>query len=187
MLDLDTSNVFGPPAEIAWYGVSNASSPPSAARWIPGTVQAQQLSTATTTAVEDRLPSRVREYAGLAGRASFPNSLDMDLRVQALRIEAKIDQVPFSNASHAEFRDFMRLVPARVRPAIFLRDNGNLRALWKNDDQEQIGLQFLGGGYIQYVIFKRQPDRKLTSHSGVASRDKLLAFIRAAGATVLFG
>jgi hypothetical protein len=187
MLDLDTSNVFGPPAEIAWYGVSNASSPPPEARWVQGTVQAQQLSTATTTAVEDRLPPPVRDHVGRAERPSLPNSLDMDLRVQALRIEARIDQVPFSNASHAEFRDFMRQISARVRPAIFLRDSGNLRALWKNDDQEQIGLQFLGGGYIQYVIFKRQPDRKLTSHSGVASRDKLLAFIRAAGATVLFG
>ena len=110
----------------------------------------------------------------------------MDLRVQALRIEAKMDQVPFSNASHAEFRDFMRLVPARARPAIFLRDNGNLRALWKNDDQEQIGLQFLGGGDVQFVILKRRPDRRLTTLSGVTGGGELLALVRAVGATALF-
>jgi hypothetical protein len=133
------------------------------------------------------MPSPKRDYARRVVRDFFPNSLDMDLRIQTLRIEAEIDQVPFSNASHADFRDFIRQVPSRVRPAIFLRDNGNLRALWKNDDQEQIGLQFLGGGDVQYVILKRRPGGRLMSHYGVDSRAGLMAVIRAAEATALFG
>ena len=111
----------------------------------------------------------------------------MDLRIQALRVEAEIDQVPFSDASYADFRAFIRQVPSRARPAIFLRDNGNLRALWKNDNQEQIGLQFLGGGDVQYVILKRRPGDRLMSHYGVDSRGGIMAVIRAAQATALFG
>jgi hypothetical protein len=153
--------------------------------WVQGTVQAQQLGSSTTTAVKD---SPVRDYTGETERLSFLNALlNIDLRVQALRIEAEIDQVPFSNASHADFRAFIRQVPSRVRPAIFLRDNGNLRALWKNDDQEQIGLQFLGGGDVQYVILKRRPGGRLMSHYGVDGRAGLMAVIRAAQATALFG
>jgi hypothetical protein len=186
MLDFTVSSPSAPPAEIAWHGVSVAPSPPPT--WIQGTVQAQQFSSSTTIpAVKDREPSPVRGYAGETERPSFLNALNIDLRVQALRIEAEIDQVPFSNASHADFRAFIRQVPSRARPAIFLRDNGNLRALWKNDDQEQIGLQFLGGGDIQYVILKRRPGGRLMSHYGVDGRAGVMAVIRAAEATALFG
>jgi hypothetical protein len=186
MIDFPVSSAFGPPAQIAWHEVPNAPSPPPGATWRQVTVQAQQLSISTTTAVEDRVysaPNHTRRGVS----PSFPNFLDMDSRIQALRIEAEIDQVPFSNASHAEFRNFMRQVVARVCPAIFLRDNGNLRALWKNNDQEQIGLQFLGGRDVQFVILKRRPDGKLTSLSGVASSSELLTLIKAVRATALLG
>lgn len=186
MLNFIVSSAFAPPAQIAWHGVSNVSPPPPGATWIQGTVQAQQLSISTTTAVEDRVPSPKGEHAR-RGSSPFPNFLDIDPKIQALRIEAEIDQVPFSDASYAEFRNFIRQVPSRARPAIFLRDNGNLRALWKNDDQEQIGLQFLGGGDVQYVILKRRPGGRLMSHYGVDSTAGLMAVIRAAEATALFG
>jgi hypothetical protein len=185
MLDSTAPTAFAPPAQIAWQGVSNASLPPPGPTWIPVTVQAQQLSISTTTAVRDLVPSWIRDRAGQTERPSFAR--DIYLRIQALRVEAEIDQVPFSHASYAEFHDFIRQGPTRARPAIFLRDNGNLRAVWKNDNQEQIGLQFLGGGDVQYVILKRRPNRKLTTHSGVASSGELLALIRAVGATALFG
>jgi hypothetical protein len=178
MLDFIHSTAFAPPAQIAWHGVP-AASPPRLMTWGHRTVQTQ-----ANTAIRDSVPSQLRETANQTER---PNLLDINLRVQALRIDAEIDQVPFSNASHDDFRDFTRQVPSRVRPAIFLRDNGNLRALWKSGDQEQIGLQFLGGGDIQYVILKRRPGGRLTSHYGVDSKAGLMAVIRAAGAAALFG
>lgn len=45
------------------------------------------------------------------------------------------------------------------KPSIFLLENGNFRALWKNEKGEQIGLQFLSDENIQFVIFARRPDR----------------------------
>jgi hypothetical protein len=187
MLDFPVSSAFAPAAQIAWHGVPNAPSPPTAATWRQITVQAQQLSISTTTAVEDRVHSAMHDHGRRGARPSFPNFSDIDSRIQALRIEAEIDQIPFSNASHAEFRDFLRQIAARVRPAIFLRDNGNLRAVWKNDDQEQIGLQFLGGRDVQFVILKRRLDGKLTTLSGVASTSELLTLVKAVQATALLG
>ena len=37
-------------------------------------------------------------------------------------------------------------------------DNGNLRAVWKDSDKQgtRLGLQFLGGGMVQFVIFKQR-------------------------------
>ena len=34
-------------------------------------------------------------------------------------------------------------------------ENGNLRALWKDSAGQQVGLQFRGDGWVQYVVFIR--------------------------------
>jgi hypothetical protein len=61
--------------------------------------------------------------------------------------------------------------------------------LWKNDQNEQIGLQFLGGGDIQFVIFKqRRTSLGMARVCGIDRADKMLGHIRASGAEgLLFG
>jgi hypothetical protein len=110
-------------------------------------------------------------------------------RVQFLRVQAVIDRVPFSDSSLADFQDFMREISPRRRPSLFLNDNGNLRALWKNDRREQVGLQFLGEGDIQFVIFKeRKGTLRMARIAGIDARDKILAHMKASGAEgLLFG
>ena len=51
--------------------------------------------------------------------------------------------------------------------------NGNLRAVWDddNDGDRHVALQFLGGGHVQYVIFKRRPG--VVKVSRVAGADTL--------------
>jgi hypothetical protein len=116
-------------------------------------------------------------------------ALELSRRVQFLRIEAEIDRVPFSDASFSDLQAFIREMRPRVRPSLFLNDNGNLRALWKNDTREQIGLQFLGEGNIQFVIFKRRPGTlRMARLAGIDTKEKTLAHIRASGAEgLLFG
>jgi len=116
-------------------------------------------------------------------------AVELSKRVQFLRIEAEIDRVPFSDASFSDFQAFMRETRPRVRPSLFLNDNGNLRALWKNDTREQIGLQFLGEGNIQFVIFKRRPGTlRMARIAGIDAKERTLAHIRASGAEgLLFG
>ncbi len=50
-------------------------------------------------------------------------------------------------------------------------DNGNLRAIWRDEREAHLGLQFLGGGMVQYVIFKRRENEQ--SISRVTGRDSL--------------
>ena len=55
-------------------------------------------------------------------------------------------------------------------------DNGNLRAVWKGDDGSHLGLQFLGGHFGEYVIFKRRSEAMPVSHvSGVDTLDGISA------------
>ncbi len=48
-----------------------------------------------------------------------------------------------------------------------LMDNGNLRTIWKDGHGTQFGVQFLGDGLAQYVIFKRRmPTRPVSRVTG---------------------
>jgi len=90
-------------------------------------------------------------------------------RISALRADARSESEPFSTASEREFFRFLDAFSFLRTPLIALYDNGNIRALWENECGEQIGLQFLGNGQIQYVIFVRRADSTTISRS--AGRD----------------
>jgi hypothetical protein len=72
---------------------------------------------------------------------------------------------------------------------VFLLDNGNLRALWKNEIDEQVGLQFLGGCVVQYVIFAQRPNPPMMSrNAGTEALANVLSEIAARGCNhLLFG
>lgn len=50
-------------------------------------------------------------------------------------------------------------------------DNGNLRVIWRDGREAHLGLQFLGGRMVQYVIFRKRENEP--SISRVAGRDSL--------------
>jgi len=81
---------------------------------------------------------------------------EIESRLRELRADAESNGEPFSDASLSDLRAFLDSLPLATRPAIFLLDSGNLRALWKNDAKEQVGLQFLGNGEVQFVIFSQR-------------------------------
>lgn len=69
-------------------------------------------------------------------------------------------------------KDMIEFLKSRIfvrRPFITLLDNGNLRAIWKSADGEQIGLQFRGNKTVQYVLFSRREDVDIMARS--AGRD----------------
>lgn len=59
---------------------------------------------------------------------------------------------------------------------LVLIDNGNLRAIWKDERGGRFSLQFLGGNVAQYVIFRRQRADRVISR--VAGRDSLEGIAR---------
>ena len=95
-------------------------------------------------------------------------------RISFLRVEAERENIPFSESSRNVLWSFIREFHPTARPRVYLNDNGNLRALWKNSNGEQIGLEFLGAGAIQFVIFKRRAG--LTQIARVAGVESKIAY-----------
>jgi hypothetical protein len=86
-------------------------------------------------------------------------------RLRDLYIDALRNAEPFSESSLLDLRSFLYSLPLAERPSIFLLDSGNLRAVWRNAEKEQVGLQFLGSGVVQFVMFARREHPKMMSRS----------------------
>ena len=79
-----------------------------------------------------------------------------DNRINVLRDQAASDGYFINHESEVGFLEYFRSNPLIRRSRLVLLENGNLRAVWKGDDEAHVGLQFLGKQMIQYVIFKRR-------------------------------
>ena len=78
-------------------------------------------------------------------------------RIAELREYGAEDGITINPTSKKDFWSFVKSLPATRPGSLVLMDNGNLRAVWKGDQGSHLGLQFLGGQMIQYVIFKQRP------------------------------
>ena len=92
-------------------------------------------------------------------------------RLKLLQDEALHDGYVLNPASEIDFRSFVRSDPNIRKGNLVLMDNGNLRATWKDEHGTRLGLQFLGGGMVQFVLFKRRTHGQLISR--VSGRDSL--------------
>ena len=92
-------------------------------------------------------------------------------RIEFLQAEALHEGYGLNPASRIDFERFALGVPDVRKGNLVLLENGNLRAIWKDEQGTRLGLQFLGGGMAQYVIFKRR--EKSQPISRVAGRDSL--------------
>ena len=88
-----------------------------------------------------------------------------------LQDEAEHDGYVLNLASEIDFKQFLLATPNIRKGNLVLMDNGNLRAIWKDEQGARLGLQFLGGRMVQYVIFKRR--QKEQPISRVTGRDSL--------------
>ena len=91
-----------------------------------------------------------------------------DNRISILREQAEREGYFINYESEAGFLEYFRSNPLIRRSRLVLLENGNLRAVWKGDDEAHAGLQFLGKQMIQYVIFKRrQPSFPVSRVTGI--------------------
>jgi hypothetical protein len=101
-------------------------------------------------------------------------------RLRELHVDALLTGEPFCEGSLADFHVFVDPLRLAIRPSIFLLDNGNLRGLWKNETNEQVGLQFLGRGAVQFVMFAlRKNPRMMMRDFGVDAISAIRERIRA--------
>jgi len=93
----------------------------------------------------------------LGTRAKF------ERRLQVLIEDAEAEGYAFNPDSELAFRWFLAEPPFLKAGRLFLMNNGNLRATWKGERDTHIGLQFLPGDSVQYVIFTRRPSSRTIS------------------------
>ena len=78
-------------------------------------------------------------------------------RIEILKkIGEEEEEIAYNSNSEHDLWRFLKRLSFIKSPKLFLLDNGNLRAVWKGDGGKHIGLQFLGGEQIQFVIFSRR-------------------------------
>lgn len=95
-------------------------------------------------------------------------------RIRTLCADATDERYSLRSPSERGFWNFINGTPHLRRGNVVLMDNGNLRAVWKDEKGTHLGLQFLGEGMVQYVIFKRRSRSRPISR--IAGRDTLEGF-----------
>ena len=92
-------------------------------------------------------------------------------RLKYLQDEAVHDGYVLRATSEVDFWQFVRSVPDVRQGNLVLMDNGNLRAIWKDNQGTRLGVQFLGDGLVQFVVFKQRKQGQPISR--VSGRDSL--------------
>ena len=79
-------------------------------------------------------------------------------RIAELREYGLEEEVEISPDSERDFWAFMPTLPGAPQAALALTDDGTLRAVWgdADDPESHLGMEFLGGGWTRYVIFRRR-------------------------------
>ena len=80
-------------------------------------------------------------------------------RLRFLRNEATKEGTSINEKSVKDFEQFVKFHPKLMTAGLCLMDSGNLRAIWKSKGhrhKNHFGVQFLGDGMVQYVIFKER-------------------------------
>ena len=92
-------------------------------------------------------------------------------RIEVLRSDAQRDGFAMNEVSEVDFWSFIESISFAQKAGLVLLDNGNLRAVWKDENGIHLGLQFLGNRLVEYVVFKRSQATKDVSR--VAGRDTI--------------
>ncbi len=182
----DTTAVWTPPAIISSYNQSETSfdaEPTSVETWRYNVKEATDVertgfaSIEKVTLVSREFQQRTSEIAQLLEehfeKQKISNGIiqHIKLRVEKLKSEARLENDLFNDDSARDLIQFIKNHPYSRKPSVFLVDNGNLRAVWKDESGNHFGMQFLGKSNAQYVIFSKRDNAENVSR--VAGRDNL--------------
>jgi hypothetical protein len=77
------------------------------------------------------------------------------------------DGSSLSQNSVDEFYICMELAGATRSPRLFVPGNGTLRAVWRDDETNQVGLHFLGNEEVHFVLSRSYPEGPSMTSIGV--------------------
>ena len=139
--------------------------------WTQGNFTKLTMGIPTEAAVPTHLTNKP-EVSVLAGR--WPHHEVYEARIMELRGFAEDDEdiEAVNENSISDFWSFMEDNPYLRRAGLALLDNGDLRAVWRENDGNNVGLEFLGDESILYVMFRRYPDGRETERdAGITTFD----------------
>ena len=82
------------------------------------------------------------------------NTQAYQARIRTLKSYAEMDSIEFRGTSEDDFWEFIRWVPLAPRANVVVTDDGNLRIVWRTDKNEHLGIEFLGGSRVEYVMWR---------------------------------
>ena len=97
-------------------------------------------------------------------------------RIGLLKETGEEEEIAYNTNAEQDLWRFLKRLSFIKSPTLFLLDNGNLRAVWKGDGRKHIGLQFLGGEQIQFVIFFRRSEHNKMAR--IRGRDNFAGIAR---------
>jgi hypothetical protein len=86
-------------------------------------------------------------------------------RIASLKDLAFAESLSISASSESDLFQFLKMTAVEKRPSVFLLESGNFRFVWKNARGEQIGVQFLGDGVVQFVLFAYRTNAQMVVRS----------------------
>jgi len=92
---------------------------------------------------------------------------------------------PPSEASLLALRSYLVETNVKNKPMLTIRSDGNFRALWKDAQNRQVGITFLGGEIVDYVLFAVEGEEVFPSY-GQTNFDSLTSMIYALRLSDLF-
>ena len=75
-------------------------------------------------------------------------------RIDELRGFAAEDGYTLNKDSESDFRTFVISTPSMRKASLVLIENGNLRSNWRDQNGNQVGIEFLGNQNVEYVFHR---------------------------------
>lgn len=116
---------------------------------------------------------RLREHPSHTAGHIDPNHDAIEAQVHELRQHAAEENEAFSESSSQAALRFCHELAGDREPAIFLMASGNLRAVWQNEARDQIAIQFMPQGILQYVILRDRDGMTLKALGEDVSCEKI--------------
>ena len=186
------TNAFKKSLADAFKGYVNAfeSSTPSLSsqtgkvEWLPltGWTRSNPLQLTTDISTKGAVPTHMVSKPEVSVLANLGSHHDVySARIMELRGFAEDDEdiEAVNEFSISDFWAFMEDNIYSRRAGLVLLDNGNLRAVWRENHGNNVGLEFQGDGSILYVMFKRHADgREADRDAGITAFDGVVDKLR---------
>lgn len=109
---------------------------------------------------------------------SINTTIKLKSRIEVLNEQTALEDYSISLLSHDALMTFFKEHPRLRYGRLFLLENGNLRATWRDENGNHIALEFFDSQTVGFVIFgqlsQNLPNSRLSGFDSMGGIDKLI-------------